>query len=68
MALARRACWVCLVGSGGQLDLGQELTAASPLTLFVPQGTRELLVFDAEDHAVPPHSLPFPQGAIGIIE
>jgi hypothetical protein len=51
---------VLLVGPNGQWDAGFELSAATPRSLFVPDGTRAIAVFDGNHIEATLRELPVP--------
>ena len=63
----RAACgnrMVCLVGPGGQWDMGHELSSSSPLRVFAPDGTVGIAVFDGNRQEEPTREGLKPGGAV----
>lgn len=59
---------VCLVGPAGQLDIGNEVAGDRPLSLFVPDGTRAIAVFDEARPNDAPVELPLPAGDVLVVD
>ena len=67
-AFEKKEKWICLVGPQGQWGMGQPLFRGQPLAVFVPAGTRGLIVFDEDHPDAEPVELPLPAAGPFVIE
>ncbi|HEX6810102.1 MAG TPA: hypothetical protein VF384_00640 [Planctomycetota bacterium] len=65
---ARANRGAALVGPDGQWDMGCDLTAAAPVSVWVPDGTRGVVVFDGNDAQATAREFPLGAGDFVVVD